>query len=45
MDRQGGITRRGSRLLRSALVECAWAMLRYNACRTIDKAHLPGPRR
>ena len=30
MDRQGGITRRGSRLLRSALVECAWAMLRYN---------------
>jgi transposase len=31
MDRQGGITRRGSRLLRSALVECAWAMLRYNA--------------
>jgi transposase len=30
-DRQGGITRRGSRLLRSALVECAWAMLRYNA--------------
>ena len=31
MDRQGGITRRGSGLLRSALVECAWAMLRYNA--------------
>jgi transposase len=31
MDRQGGITCRGSRLLRSALVECAWAMLRYNA--------------
>ena len=31
MDRQGGITRRGSRLLRSALVECAWVMLRYNA--------------
>jgi transposase len=30
MDRQGGITRRGSGLLRSALVECAWAMLRYN---------------
>jgi transposase len=30
MDRQGGITRRGSRLLRSGLVECAWAMLRYN---------------
>lgn len=30
MDRQGGITRRGSRLLRSALVECCWVMLRYN---------------
>jgi len=30
MDRQGGITHRGSRLLRSALVECAWVMLRYN---------------
>lgn len=30
MDRQGGITRRGSRLLRSSLVECAWVMLRYN---------------
>lgn len=30
MDRQGGITRRGSRLLRSALVECGWVMLRYN---------------
>jgi transposase len=31
MDRQGGITRRGSRLLRSSLVECAWVMLRYNS--------------
>ena len=31
MDRQGGITHRGSRLLRSALVECAWVMLRYNS--------------
>lgn len=31
MDRQGSITRRGSRLLRSALVECAWLMVRYNA--------------
>lgn len=30
MDRSGGITHRGSRLLRSALVECAWVMLRYN---------------
>lgn len=30
-DRRGGITRRGPRLLRSALVECAWCSLRYNA--------------
>jgi transposase len=28
--RLGKITRRGSRLLRTALVEAAWAMLRYN---------------
>jgi transposase len=30
MDRQAGISHRGSRLLRSALVECAWIILRYN---------------
>lgn len=30
-NRMGNITRRGSRLLRSALVEVAWIMLRYNA--------------
>lgn len=30
-DRRGRITKRGPRVLRSALVECAWAMLRYNA--------------
>jgi transposase len=29
-NRLGRITRRGSELLRSALVEAAWAMLRYN---------------
>jgi len=29
-DRRGRITRRGPRLLRSALVECAWCSLRYN---------------
>jgi len=29
-DRTGGVTKRGSRLLRSALVECAWVALRYN---------------
>jgi transposase len=30
-DRRGCITRRGPRLLRAALVECAWCSLRYNA--------------
>jgi transposase len=29
-DRRGRITKRGPRLLRSALVECAWCSLRYN---------------
>lgn len=29
-NRLGRITRRGSRLLRTALVEAAWTMLRYN---------------
>lgn len=30
MNRMGKITRRGPRVLRAALVEAAWAMLRYN---------------
>jgi transposase len=30
MDRQGRINKRGPRQLRSALVEAAWLMLRYN---------------
>lgn len=30
-DRRGRISKRGSKLLRSALVECAWCSLRYNA--------------
>src|SRR5262245_6497756 len=30
-DRRGHITRRGPRLLRKLLVECAWVMLRYNS--------------
>jgi transposase len=30
-DRRGRITRRGPALLRKLLVECAWAMLRYNS--------------
>jgi transposase len=29
-DRNGRITKRGSRLLRTMLLECAWAALRYN---------------
>ena len=29
-DRRGRITKRGSKLLRSALVECAWCALRFN---------------
>lgn len=29
-DRRGRITKRGPRLLRAALVECAWCALRYN---------------
>jgi transposase len=29
-DRRGRITKRGSRLLRTMLVECAWCSLRYN---------------
>ena len=31
MNRMGKITRRGPRLLRSALVEASWVMLRYNS--------------
>ncbi len=30
-DRRGRITKRGPKVLRSALVECAWCLLRYNA--------------
>lgn len=30
-DRKGRITRRGPRILRKLLVECAWCSLRYNA--------------
>jgi transposase len=30
-NRMGKITRRGPRVLRAALVEAAWAMLRYNS--------------
>ena len=29
-DRRGRITKRGSRLLRKAIVECGWLLIRYN---------------
>ncbi len=40
-DRNGRITKRGSRLLRTMLLECAWVSLRYNPwCRaTYDRIH------
>jgi len=40
-DRNGRITKRGSRLLRTMLLECAWASLRYNpwSRRTYDRIH------
>jgi transposase len=40
-DRHGRITKRGSRLLRTMLLECAWVSLRYNpwARRTYDRIH------
>ncbi len=40
-DRNGRITKRGSKLLRSMLLECAWVSLRYNAWSrvTYDRIH------
>ena len=40
-DRRGRITKRGPRLLRTLLVECAWVSLRYNdwARQTYDRIH------
>jgi transposase len=40
-DRNGRITKRGSRLLRTVLLECAWSSLRYNpwARATYDRIH------
>ena len=40
-DRYGRITKRGSRLLRTMLVECAWVSLRYNAWAKVvyDRIH------
>ncbi len=40
-DRNGRITKRGSRILRTLLVECAWVSVRYNAWAktTHDRIH------
>ena len=40
-DRRGRITKRGPRLLRTLLVECAWCSLKYNdwARETYDRIH------
>jgi transposase len=40
-DRNGRITKRGSRLLRTMLVECAWVSIRYNrwAKSTYERIH------
>ena len=40
-DRRGRITKRGSRLLRTLLVECAWCSLRYNqwSRKTYERIH------
>jgi len=40
-DRRGRITKRGSRLLRTLLVECAWCSLKYNpwARTTYERIH------
>lgn len=38
-DRRGRITKRGSRLLRKAVVECGWLLIRYNswAAETVER--------
>ena len=37
-DRRGRITKRGPKVLRASLVECAWCSLRYNAwARGVDR--------
>lgn len=41
-NRLGKITKRGSRLLRTALVEAAWAMLRYNEWAATTYARICG---
>ena len=41
-DRRGRITKRGSRLLRTLLVECAWCSLKYNPWARITYERIHG---
>ena len=44
-DRRGRITKRGPRLLRTLLVECAWCSLRYNEWSRITYERIHGGKR
>ena len=44
-DRRGRITKRGSRLLRTLLVECAWCSLRYNKWSRVTYERIHGGKR
>lgn len=44
-DRRGRITKRGPRLLRTMLVECAWCSLRYNEWSRVTYARIHGGKR
>ena len=44
-DRRGRITKRGSRLLRTLLVECAWCSLRYNQWSRVTYERIHGGKR
>lgn len=44
-DRRGRITKRGSRLLRTLLVECAWCSLQYNPWARITYGRIHGGKR
>jgi len=44
-DRRGRITKRGSRLLRTLLVECAWCSLKYNPWARLTYERIHGGKR
>lgn len=44
-DRRGRITKRGSRLLRTLLVECAWCSLKYNQWSRLTYERIHGGKR